>query len=46
MAGIGSDRLIVVAFLHGFRSAYLIVAAVAFGGAIVSLWPVSGRSTP
>jgi EmrB/QacA subfamily drug resistance transporter len=45
MAGIGSDRLIVAAFLRGFRSAYLIVAAVAFGGAIVSLWPVSGRST-
>jgi len=43
-AGIGSDMLTLSAFLRGFRSAYLIVAILAFSGAAVSLWPVSGRS--
>ncbi|HLN85843.1 MAG TPA: MFS transporter [Candidatus Limnocylindrales bacterium] len=43
-AGAGSDMLIHTAFLRGFRSAYIIVATAAFSGAVVSLWPVSGRN--
>ena len=45
-AAAGADLLIRAAFLRGFHSAYLSVAAVAFLGALVSLWPVSGRDTP
>ncbi len=44
-AAIDSDLLVRAAFLRGFRRAYLIVAAVSFIGAMVSLWPVSGKST-
>jgi len=33
------DSLILSAFLRGYRCAFLIAAAVAFAGAVISLWP-------
>jgi len=45
-AAAGADSLTRSAFLRGFHSAYVSVAVVAFIGALVSLWPVSGRNTP
>jgi EmrB/QacA subfamily drug resistance transporter len=39
--GIGSSTLVLAAFLRGYRCAYLIAAAIAFAGAVVSLWPIS-----
>jgi EmrB/QacA subfamily drug resistance transporter len=38
-SGIAADSLVLSAFLRGYRYAFLIAAAVAFAGAIVSLWP-------
>ncbi|MGH7854624.1 MAG: MFS transporter, partial [Candidatus Binatia bacterium] len=38
-AGTGSDSPVLAAFLRGYRYAFLIAAAVAFAGAVVSLWP-------
>ena len=40
-SGIGSDPLVLAAFLRGYRYAFLTAAAVAFAGAITSLWPAS-----
>jgi EmrB/QacA subfamily drug resistance transporter len=41
LGGSGSaiDSLVLAAFLRGYRYAFLIAAALAFAGAIVSLWP-------
>ena len=33
--------LVLAAFLYGYRYAYLIAAAIAFAGAVISLWPAS-----
>lgn len=38
-SGISSDRLVLAAFLRGYHYAFLIAAAVAFAGALISLWP-------
>ena len=35
----GSDAVLLAAFLRGYRWAFLVAAAVAFAGAVVSLWP-------
>jgi EmrB/QacA subfamily drug resistance transporter len=40
-AGIGADSPVLAAFLRGYHYAFLIAAAVAFAGAITSLWPAS-----
>jgi MFS family permease len=40
-AGGDADRLVLTAFLYGYRCAYLIAAAIAFAGAVISLWPAS-----
>ena len=39
-ASAGSDALVLAAFLRGYRCAYLVAAAIAFAGAVISLWPV------
>jgi len=39
-ASVGSDALVLAAFLRGYRCAYLVAAAIAFAGAVISLWPV------
>jgi MFS family permease len=39
-SGIGSDALVLAAFLRGYRYAFLIAAAIALAGALISLWPV------
>jgi EmrB/QacA subfamily drug resistance transporter len=36
---IGADSLALAAFLRGFHYAFLTAAAVAFAGALISLWP-------
>jgi EmrB/QacA subfamily drug resistance transporter len=36
---IGADSLVLAAFLRGFHYAFLMAAAVAFAGALISLWP-------
>jgi hypothetical protein len=36
---IGTDSLVLAAFLRGFHYAFLIAAVVAFAGALISLWP-------
>jgi EmrB/QacA subfamily drug resistance transporter len=38
-SGIGSDALVLAAFLRGYRYAFLIAAAIALAGALISLWP-------
>ena len=38
-AAMASDSLVLAAFLRGYRYAFLVAAAVAFAGALVSLWP-------
>jgi EmrB/QacA subfamily drug resistance transporter len=38
-AAMASDSLVLAAFLSGYRYAFLVAAAVAFAGALVSLWP-------
>ena len=38
-----SGAAVLHAFLRGYRYAYLIAAAIAFAGAVVSLWPASNR---
>ena len=38
-SGIAAGSLTLSAFLRGYRYAFLIAAAIAFAGAIVSLWP-------
>lgn len=38
-AAMAFDSLVLVAFLRGYRYAFLVAAAVAFAGALVSLWP-------
>jgi EmrB/QacA subfamily drug resistance transporter len=38
-SGIGSDALVLAAFLRGYRCAFLIAAAIALAGALISLWP-------
>jgi MFS family permease len=38
---IGTDSLVLAAFLRGFHYAFLIAAVVAFAGALISLWPGS-----
>jgi MFS family permease len=38
-AGIGADSPVLAAFLRGYHYAFLIAAAVAFAGALISLWP-------
>jgi MFS family permease len=40
-SGIGSDAPVLAAFLRGYHYAFLIAAAVAFAGALISLWPAS-----
>lgn len=35
----GSDSVLLAAFLRGYRWAFLVAAAVAFAGAVISLWP-------
>jgi EmrB/QacA subfamily drug resistance transporter len=35
----GSDTVLLAAFLRGYRWAFLMAAAVAFAGAVISLWP-------
>ncbi|MGH7794005.1 MAG: MFS transporter [Candidatus Binatia bacterium] len=42
-SGISSDKLVLAAFLRGYRYAFLIAATVAFAGALVSLWPASAE---
>jgi EmrB/QacA subfamily drug resistance transporter len=42
--GIGSSTLVLAAFLRGYRCAYLIAAAIAFAGALVSLWPIPSKN--
>lgn len=42
-AGIGSGALVLSAFLCGYRCAYLIAAAIAFAGAVISLIRVSNH---
>lgn len=39
----GSNAAVLNAFLRGYSYAYLIAAAVAFSGAVVSLWPAAGK---
>ena len=39
VAAMASDSLVLAAFLRGYRYAFLVAAAVAFAGALVSLWP-------
>jgi EmrB/QacA subfamily drug resistance transporter len=41
--GIGADTLALSAFLRGYRYAYLTAAAIAFAGAVISLWPASAE---
>ena len=36
---IGADSLVLAAFLRGYHYAFLIAAAIAFAGALISLWP-------
>jgi uncharacterized membrane protein len=38
-AGAGFDPLALAAFLRGYHYAFLFAAAVAFAGALISLWP-------
>ena len=38
-SGIASDAVVLAAFLRGYHYAFLIAAAVAFAGALMSLWP-------
>ena len=38
-SGGGSDSVLLAAFLRGYRWAFLMAAAVAFAGAVISLWP-------
>ena len=40
-SAIGSDAPVLAAFLRGYHYAFLIAAAVAFAGALISLWPAS-----
>jgi EmrB/QacA subfamily drug resistance transporter len=42
-AGASVDSLVLAAFQRGFHWAFLFAAVVAFGGAVVSLWPASNR---
>ena len=39
----GSGAAVLDAFLRGYCYAYLAAAAIAFAGAVVSLWPASGK---
>jgi MFS family permease len=43
-AGIVTDSLVLSAFLRGYRYALLVAAAVAFAGALISLWPAAATS--
>ena len=38
-SGIAAESLVLAAFLRGYRYAFFIAAAVAFAGAMISLWP-------
>jgi EmrB/QacA subfamily drug resistance transporter len=40
----GSGAAVLDAFLRGYRYAYLAAAAIAFAGAVVSLWPASSEN--
>jgi MFS family permease len=38
-SGGAADSVVLAAFLRGYRWAFLLAAAVAFAGALISLWP-------
>ena len=40
-SGIAADLVVLAGFLRGYRYAFLIAAAVAFAGAVISLWPAA-----
>jgi len=44
-SGIDSHTWVLAAFLSGYRCAYLVAAAIAFSGAMISLWPVSKKNS-
>jgi MFS family permease len=41
--GMGVDSLVLAAFQRGYRWAFLFAAAIAFAGAVISLWPTDNR---